>query len=278
MNVTGTLYIVPTPIGNLSDMTARAVEVLSNVDFVAAEDTRVGMKLLSAFDISKPLISYYEHNRREKGEIICRRILDGESCALTTDAGTPAVSDPGSELVAQCREYNIPVVALPGACAAVTAYSLAGLTGGRFCFEGFLSMNKKNRREHLESLKSETRAMIFYEAPHKLKSTLDDLCDVFGAERGILLARELTKIHEEVVRMTVGDAIEKYAETAPRGEFVLVVDGKNPDEPEEIAVDPIELANSYVESGMTKKDAAKRVSEETGASKNDIYRILTKDK
>ncbi len=275
----GILYIVPTPIGNLSDMTMRAVDVLNSVDFVAAEDTRVGMKLLSAFNIQKPLISYYEHNKREKGEIICQRILNGENCALTTDAGTPAISDPGSELVAQCREYNIQVVALPGACAAVTAYSLAGLTGGRFSFEGFLSMNKKNRRDHLDGLKRECRAMIFYEAPHKLKSTLADLAETFGLNRGILLARELTKLHEEVVRLTIGEAIEKYSQTPPRGEFVLVVDGCTAEESaqtDDSVPDPIALAMSYVQQGMTKKDAAKRAADETNTSKNDIYRGLTR--
>jgi len=259
----GKLYLVSTPIGNLGDMTVRAVEVLRSVDFVAAEDTRVGMKLLSAFDITKPLVSYYEHNKRERGEIICRRILDGENCALTTDAGTPAISDPGSELVAQCREYEIEVVAVPGACAAIAAYSLSGLTGGRFCFEGFLSMNRKNRREHLECLKNEKRAMIFYEAPHKLKSTLEDLADTFGAERSLLIARELTKLHEEAVRRTIGEAISYYADTPPRGEFVLVVDGASDTElSEEASVDPLELAKKYVAEGMRVKDAAKKAAAE----------------
>lgn len=271
----GILYLVSTPIGNLGDMTYRAVEVLRSVDFVAAEDTRVGMKLLSAFDIQKPLVSYYEHNKRERGEVICQRILAGENCALTTDAGTPAISDPGSELVAQCREYDIQVVPVPGACAAVTAYSLSGLTGGRFCFEGFLSMNRKNRREHLEGLKNEKRAMIFYEAPHKLKSTLDDLAETFGTDRGILLARELTKLHEEAIRRTIGEAIAYYAENPPRGEFVLVVDGASDAEiAAEEAVDPVELAKKYVAEGMRTKDAAKKAAEETKGSKNEIYRAL----
>lgn len=271
----GKLYLVSTPIGNLGDMTVRAVEVLRSVDFVAAEDTRVGMKLLSAFDITKPLVSYYEHNKRERGEIICRRILDGENCALTTDAGTPAISDPGSELVAQCREYEIEVVAVPGACAAIAAYSLSGLTGGRFCFEGFLSMNRRNRREHLEGLKNEKRAMIFYEAPHKLKSTLEDLADTFGVERSLLIARELTKLHEEAVRRTIGEAISYYADTPPRGEFVLVVDGASDAElSEEASVDPLELAKKYVAEGMRVKDAAKKAAEETGTSKNELYRAL----
>ena len=271
----GTLYLVSTPIGNLGDMTYRGIAVLREVDFVAAEDTRVSAKLLHAYEITKPLLSYHEHNKRERGAEICARLQNGESCALVTDAGTPAISDPGSDLVRMCREQGIAVCVVPGACAAVSAYALAGLPGGRFCFEGFLSVNRKNRREHLEQLRDEQRAMIFYEAPHKLRMTLEDLKEAFGPERGLLLARELTKLHEECIRTTLGAAVEKYEAVAPRGEFVLVVDGAPPEEAES-APDAFVLAKGYLAEGMHPKDAAKRAAEETGASKNEIYRALTR--
>ncbi len=219
-----TLYLVTTPIGNLSDMTPRAVEVLGKVDFVACEDTRVGGLLLSHFGIKKPLISYLEQNKRDRGEPIAARILSGESCAMISDAGTPAISDPGEDLAALCREKGIKVSPIPGVSALITALSASGMPSGRFCFEGFLSMNKKSRREHLASLIGERRTMIFYEAPHKLRSTLADLYSVFG-DRELVLARELTKLHEEFIHTTLKEAQTLYEKVSPKGEFVLILRG-----------------------------------------------------
>lgn len=275
--MSGTLYIVSTPIGNLGDITARALDTLRACDFVAAEDTRVAMRLLSHFGISKPLVSYYEHNRRERGEEVVRRILSGEDCALTTDAGTPVVSDPGGMLVAQCREAGIPVFTIPGPCALVSAFSLAGLESTRFTFEGFLSVNRKNRREHLDSLRAERRPMIFYEAPHKLLATLEDFAEVFGPERGLLVARELTKTHEESFRTTLADALARYRETPPRGEFVLVVDGA-PDAPPADAADAfaaaLEAAREKVAEGASVRDAARYAAEAYGVARNAVYEAL----
>lgn len=275
--MSGTLYIVSTPIGNLGDITARALDTLRACDFVAAEDTRVAMRLLSHFGISKPLVSYYEHNRRERGEEVVRRILSGEDCALTTDAGTPVVSDPGGMLVAQCREAGIPVFTIPGPCALVSAFSLAGLESTRFTFEGFLSVNRKNRREHLDSLRTERRPMIFYEAPHKLLATLEDFAEVFGPERGLLIARELTKTHEESFRTTLADALACYRETPPRGEFVLVVDGA-PDAPPADAADAfaaaLEAAREKVAEGASVRDAARYAAEAYGVARNAVYEAL----
>jgi len=269
------LYIVSTPIGNLGDMTYRAVETLREVDFVASEDTRVTMRLLTHFGIQKPMVSYYEHNRAQRGDQIVRRILAGESCALTTDAGTPAISDPGSMLVRQCREEGIEVVTVPGCCAAAAAFSLAGLENGRFTFEGFLSMNKRGRKEHLQSLKNEARPMIFYEAPHKLRSTLDDMKENFGGERRIFIARELTKLHEQSVWMTIDEAIKNYEENPPKGEFVLIVDGKEnkpgASELEYTLADAIKIAEELIEGGMSSKDASREASAKTGLPRNSIY-------
>ena len=225
------LYLVATPIGNLGDLSPRAREVLSAVDFIAAEDTRVTQKLLTACGLPrKPMISYYEHNRRARGEEVLAKLLAGESCALVTDAGTPAVSDPGEDLVALCAEHDVPVVPIPGCCAAVCALAASGLPTGRWCFEGFLSVNKKARRAHLDALQNEKRTMIFYEAPHKLCATLRDLAEAFGGARRISLSRELTKLHEETLRMTLAEAVAYFDQTPPRGEFVLIVEGA-PDEP-----------------------------------------------
>ena len=223
--VGGTLYLVATPVGNLADISARAVKVLSEVDFVAAEDTRNSMRLLSYLGIQKPMVSYFEHNKRTHGDLICDRLLSGESCALVTDAGTPAISDPGEDIVALCAEKNIPVTSIPGPCAAILALTLSGLSTNRFCFEGFLSTSKKSRYEHLDSPKNEERTMIFYEAPHKLKNTLDDFKKTFGGDRRISFCRELTKLHEEVLLMTLDEAITYYNANDPRGEFVLVLEG-----------------------------------------------------
>ena len=278
--MSGTLYIVSTPIGNLGDITVRALETLKSVDFVAAEDTRVALRLLSHFEISKPLVSYYEHNRRERGEEVVRRILGGEDCALTTDAGTPVVSDPGGMLVAQCREAGIPVRTVPGPCALISAFTLAGLESTRFTFEGFLSMNRRSRREHLESLRGEKRPMIFYEAPHKLISTLEDFEEVFGGDRGLLIARELTKLHEESRRTTVAEALAGYRETPPRGEFVLVVDGAPEDAAaaEDAMTAAVRDAREKVAAGQSKRDAARYAAEAYGVARNAVYEALTREK
>ena len=227
--MSGTLYLVATPIGNLGDFSPRAAETLKAADFIAAEDTRVSVKLLNHFQIKKPMVSYHEHNHVTAGQAILRRLLAGESCALVTDAGTPAISDPGEDLVRLCAENNVTVFCIPGCCAAVTALAVSGLPTGRFTFEGFLTVNKKSRREHLDSLRAETRTMIFHEAPHKLRTTLADLIAAFGPERRVALCRELTKLHEETLRTTLGGAAAYYRENAPKGEYVLVVAGAEPE-------------------------------------------------
>ena len=268
----GMLYLVPTPIGNLGDISTRCRETLENADFIAAEDTRVSLKLLNHLGIKKSLVSYYEHNKAFKGDKIVERILAGETCALVSDAGSPAISDPGEDLVKQCAAAGITVTAIPGPCAAITALSISGQATGRFCFEGFLSTAKKSRREHLDSLKKETRTMIFYEAPHKLLTTLEDMAEVFGSERPISLCRELTKLHEEVVRTTLGEAIAKYTENAPKGEFVLILAGAEP-ETEEVPTE--EDASGYlkrlIDSGLSRKDAIKQTAKDLGLPKNVVY-------
>ena len=268
----GTLYLVPTPIGNLGDISPRAKKTLAEADFIAAEDTRVSLKLLNHLELKKPLVSYYEHNKNESGPRIVERLLAGESCALVTDAGSPAISDPGEDLVALCAKAGVCVCAIPGPCAAVTALSVSGLSTGRFCFEGFLSTNKKSRREHLDSLKSERRTMIFYEAPHKLQNTLKDLTDAFGPERRISLCRELTKLHEQILRMTLGEALAYYTENDPRGEYVLILEGAAEASVEALTLeDAVSLALERIASGASKKDAVREVSRETGFPKNALY-------
>ena len=268
----GTLYLVPTPIGNLGDISPRAKKTLAEADFIAAEDTRVSLKLLNHLELKKPLLSYYEHNKNESGPRIVERLLAGESCALVTDAGSPAISDPGEDLVALCAKAGVCVCAIPGPCAAVTALSVSGLPTGRFCFEGFLSTNKKSRREHLDSLKSERRTMIFYEAPHKLQNTLKDLTDAFGPERRISLCRELTKLHEQILRMTLGEALAYYTENDPRGEYVLILEGAAEASEEALTLeDAVSLALERIASGASKKDAVREVSRETGFPKNALY-------
>ena len=268
----GTLYLVPTPIGNLGDISRRCAETLELADFIAAEDTRVTLKLLNHLGLKKPLVSYYRHNTAAGGEAVLERLLAGESCALVTDAGTPAVSDPGEELVAQCAARDIPVVSIPGPCALITALAASGLPTGRFTFEGFLAMNKKNRRAHLESLAGERRTMIFYEAPHKLLATLEDLKTAFGPDRRVALCRELTKLHEEVRRTTLGQAAAWYGENPPRGEFVLVVEGA-PEAAEEAPSweDALERVARLREEGLSLRDAARQASRETGLPKNELY-------
>ena len=268
----GMLYLVPTPIGNLSDISIRCRETLEQADFIAAEDTRVSLKLLNHLGIKKPLVSYFEHNKAQKGEMIVERILAGETCALVSDAGSPAISDPGEELVKQCAEAGITVCAIPGPCAVITALSISGQTTGRFCFEGFLSTAKKSRRDHLESLVNETRTMVFYEAPHKLLNTLEDMAAVFGNDRPISLCRELTKLHEEVIRTTLGGAIELYNQQPPKGEFVLVVAGAAPaEEKTATAEDAVQRVKELMDSGMSRKDAIKQTAQELHLPKNVVY-------
>lgn len=268
----GMLYLVPTPIGNLSDISIRCRETLEQADFIAAEDTRVSLKLLNHLGIKKPLISYFEHNKSLKGEMIVQRILAGETCALVSDAGSPAISDPGEELVKQCADAGITVCAIPGPCAVITALSISGQATGRFCFEGFLSTAKKSRRDHLESLANETRTMIFYEAPHKLLNTLEDMAGVFGESRPISLCRELTKLHEEVIRTTLGGAIELYQQQPPKGEFVLVVAGAEPIQ-EKVATqdDAVKRVKELMDGGMSRKDAIKQTAQELRLPKNVVY-------
>ncbi|MBQ3589743.1 MAG: 16S rRNA (cytidine(1402)-2'-O)-methyltransferase [Clostridia bacterium] len=273
--VGGVLYLVATPIGNLSDITERALKVLENVDFVAAEDTRNTGKLLAYFGISKPMVSYFEHNKRGRGEVILEKLKNGESCALVTDAGTPAISDPGEDLVRLCAENDVVVTSIPGCCACVNALALSGLATGRFCFEGFLSTNKNERLERLNSIKSDTRTTIFYEAPHKLVKTLEDILDIFG-DRKIALCRELTKINEEIIRTTLSGAISYYEQNAPRGEYVLVIEGcdenalKNDAFWSKMSVN--EHVEYYISQGMKKMDAIKAVARDRDVPKNEIYK------
>lgn len=271
--MSGKLILVGTPIGNLNDMSPRAVKALEEADFIAAEDTRVTMKLLNHFGVKKPMISYFEHNKRQKGKYIVDRILSGEACVLVSDAGMPAISDPGEELVAQCLEQNVKIAVVPGPSAVVSAVAISGLTTGRFTFEGFLSVNKKSRFEHLESVKNESRTMVFYEAPHKLLRTLKDFYKIFG-NRKISIVRELTKVHEEVVLTTIKDAIDKYENEPIRGEFVLVVDGKkNSKQSENITLEmAVEMARRLLNEGYTVSDAAKQIAKKTSLKKSDIYK------
>ncbi len=274
MSEIGMLYLVPTPIGNLGDISQRCRETLENADFIAAEDTRVSLKLLNHLGIKKSLVSYYEHNKAFSGEKIIQRILAGETCALVSDAGSPAISDPGEDLVKQCAAAGITVCAIPGPCAVITALSISGQATGRFCFEGFLSTAKKSRRDHLESLKREQRTMIFYEAPHKLVNTLEDMAQVFGSGRPISLCRELTKLHEEVVRTTLGQAVARYTENAPKGEFVLVVAGA-PEEETILPTDEDAAAHlqALMKQGLSRKDAIKQTAKDLDLPKNAVYEI-----
>ena len=270
--MSGTLYLVATPIGNLGDLSPRAVETLEAVDFIAAEDTRVSVKLLNHFSIKKPLVSYHEHNHVTAGQAILARLLAGESCALVTDAGTPAISDPGEDLVRLCAENGVEVLSIPGCCAAVNALAVSGLPTGRFTFEGFLTVNKKSRRERLDSLKTQERTMIFHEAPHKLRTTLEDLCAAFGPERRVALCRELTKLHEETIRTTLEQAVEFYTENAPKGEYVLVVAGAEPVQAAAVTLeDGVAQVLALKRQGIRLKDAAREVAEHTGLSKNELY-------
>ena len=272
----GTLFVVGTPIGNLGDMSPRAVQAMAQCDFIAAEDTRVTLKLLNHFDIKKPMVSYYEHNRAQKGSLILDRIISGENCVLVTDAGMPAISDPGIDLVDLCHEAGDCVVSVPGPSAIVTAAAISGLDVSRFSFEGFLSVNKPKRREHLAELVTERKTMIFYEAPHKLAATLNDLYETLG-DRRIAIIKELTKIHESVERTTLKEAAGKYDGIKLKGEYVIIIEAKKDEEDGE-EIDGIALAKKFVSSGMKMNDAAKLAAQESGMKKGDIYKALTEDK
>ena len=274
-----TLYLVGTPIGNLSDITERAKKVLSEVDFVAAEDTRNSMKLLSVLGIRKELVSYYEHNKRESGERIIARLLAGESCALVTDAGMPAISDPGEDLVRLAADSGISVLVVPGACAAVSALALSALATARFAFEGFLPAKSGERKKRLAAIKGEARTMIFYEAPHKLRTTLSDMREVFGGERKISLCRELTKLNEQTLRLTLDSAVALYENKEPRGEYVLVLEGIDEagytvSESEEPELSPVEAVEKLMDEGLSKMDAIKAVARERGVPKSEIYKLF----
>ena len=276
--MSGKLYVVGTPIGNLEDMSPRAIRILGEADFIAAEDTRVTVKLLNHFSIKKEMLSYYEHNKEEKGNLILERMLRGETCALVSDAGMPAISDPGEDLVRQAHEAGIPVESVPGPSAVITALAISGMPSGRFCFEGFLSVNKIRRKEHLQEIRDETRTMIFYEAPHKLLATLRDFLDTLG-DRKIAVLREMTKLHETVMRTTLSGAIAHFEETPPKGEFVLILSGKTPQKaPAFTLEEALSMANDLVKAGNSTSAAAKEAAVKTGCKKGDIYKLLTTKK
>ena len=274
-----TLYLVATPIGNLADISERAIKVLNEVDFIAAEDTRNSLRLLSALGIKNELVSYHEHNKKASGERLVARLLGGESCALITDAGMPAISDPGEDIVALCADAGITVRIVPGACAAVSALSLSGLGTSRFAFEGFMSANKGERRKQLDKLKTEDRTLIFYEAPHKLRATLSDMCETFGGERKISLCRELTKLNEEIMRTNLADAVAYYEANEPRGEYVLVVEGFSGEIVDEgmdrlLSLSPEEHVSHYESEGLGRMDAIKKAAKDRKMTKSELYKIL----
>lgn len=272
----GTLYLVATPIGNLGDFPPRGVETLERADFIAAEDTRVSVKLLNHFGIKKPLVSYHEHNRASAGQAILARLLAGETCALVTDAGTPAISDPGEDLVRLCGENGVTVEAIPGCCAAICALAVSGLPTGRFTFEGFLPANKKERRTALLRLQGEERTMVFHEAPHKLRATLSDMAEILG-DRPVALCRELTKLHEETLRTTLSAAVALYAEREPRGEYVLVVAGARPmEEPAVTLEEGVSRVQRLREDGIKMKEAVRSVAGQTALNKNELYDAVLK--
>ena len=273
----GVLYLVATPIGNLADITDRAKKVLAKVDFIAAEDTRNTARLLSVYEIKNELVSYHEHNRKECGPRLVARLLSGEAGALVTDAGMPVISDPGEDIVALCAAAGVEVRIVPGCCAAVSALALSGLPSMRFCFEGFLPAKKGDRQKRLSALKNEERTMIFYEAPHKLCATLSDMAAAFGEGRRIALCRELTKLNEETVRITLGEAVRHYEANEPRGEYVLVVEGGVAEESVDISLSPEEHVAKFEAEGMSRMDAIKAAAKERGMTKSELYRILNKD-
>ena len=275
----GTLYLVPTPIGNLGDISQRMADTMAEADFIAAEDTRVSIKLLNHLGLKKPMVSYHRHNTEAGGQAVIARLMAGENCALVTDAGMPAISDPGEELVAECAKLDIPVVCIPGPCALVAALAVSGQPTGRFTFEGFLPMNKKNRKAHLDSLRNEERTMVFYEAPHKLCATLADLAKAFGEDRPISLCRELSKLHEEIVRTTLGEAVAKYDAQQPKGEFVLVVRGAQPQEEQELTLeDGLAMVERLREQGLSLRDAVKQSAKDLGLPRNQLYDLAVNQK
>lgn len=274
--MSGVLYVVGTPIGNLEDMSPRAAKAFEECDFIAAEDTRVTIKLLNHLGIKKPMMSYFEHNKRERGGEILQRILNGENCVLVSDAGMPAISDPGEELVSICHEKGVKVCAVPGPTAFATAVAVSGLSTGRFTFEGFLSVNKKSRREHLEEIVNETRTLVFYEAPHKLSATLKDMAQVLG-DRRIAIVRELTKIHEEIIRTTLKKAAEDYANGEIKGEIVLVIEGAKKQKLRWTLEDAVKIAGDYMESGESVSAAARLAARDTGIKKGEIYKALQEE-
>ncbi len=271
--MSGKLYVVGTPIGNLEDFSPRARRILSEVDFIAAEDTRVTVKLLNHLEISKPMVAYFEHNKKIRGNVVIDRILDGQTCAIVTDAGMPAISDPGEDLIRECHERGIAVESVPGPTAFATALAISGMPSGRFCFEGFLSVNKPSRKQHLDEIKNERRTMIFYEAPHKLIKTLNDMYETFG-ERNIAIVREITKIHETVMRTSFSEAIEFYKNNEPRGEYVLIVEGAKEEVVAYSLEDAIKLAQKLMAEGQPASAAAKEAAQITGIKKSDIYKKM----
>lgn len=274
----GILYVVGTPIGNLGDFSERAKEILSSVDFIAAEDTRVTLKLLNKFEISTPMISYHEHNHKLRDDQIIARLLSGESCALVSDAGMPAISDPGQELVNKAHQNEIEVSSVPGPSAVITALAISGMPSGKFSFEGFLSTAKQSRKQHLSSLEKDTRTLVFYEAPHKLISTLKDMLDAFG-DREIALCKELTKLHETVIRTTFSKALETFETVAPKGEYVLIISGAKEDTAPQLTLNQaVALAKTFTENGESVSNAAKLAAKETGFKKSDIYKMLLEEK
>ncbi len=275
----GILYVVGTPIGNLGDMTYRAVETLEKVDFICAEDTRVSAKLLNYFEIKTPLVSYHEHNAAQVGSGICDRIAAGENAAIITDAGMPCISDPGELLVKMCAERGIKVEVVPGPSAVISGLAISGLDTKNFQFEGFLSVTKKQRREHLAAVRNSTHTLIFYEAPHKLLNTLEDMLEFFG-DRRISLCRELTKLHEEVIRTTLSQAVDMYKTIKPKGEFVLVIEGARESElvKAETMEQALEQVKSLMQKGMRGADACKEIARATGFSKGELYTKLLEEK
>lgn len=271
--MSGKLYIVGTPIGNLEDFSPRAQRILSEVDFIAAEDTRVTIKLLNHLGISKPMVAYFEHNKKERGNTVIERMLSGETCAIVTDAGMPAISDPGEDLIRECHERGIAVESVPGPTAFATAMALSGMPSGRFCFEGFLSVNKPSRKQHLEEIRNEKRTLIFYEAPHKLIKTLDDMYEAFG-DRKIAIVREITKIHETVMRTSLSEAIDYYKTNEPRGEYVLIIEGAKEEKQTYSLSDAVKLAKKLISEGYSASAAAKEAASVTGIKKSDIYKQM----
>ena len=272
--MTGILYVVGTPIGNLGDWSPRAKEILQTADFIAAEDTRVTLKLLNKFEIDTPMVSYHEHNHKLRGDQIIGRLLAGESCALVTDAGMPAVSDPGEDLVRLAHQNGITVSSVPGPSAVITALAISGMPSGRFSFEGFLSTTKQSRKEHLQMLKNDPRTLIFYEAPHKLIYTLRDMLETFG-DREIALCKELTKLHETVIHTTFSDALADFEITPPKGEYVLIIKGAEKAEEDGLTLEQaIALAKDYQQNGESASGAAKLAAKESGFKKSDIYKAL----